>query len=179
MRARASVSALGELEGGGHPASPVFLKAQGQREGARGRGDDDGDFRVPGVEGAHAYVYRGGAPGAGGEVDVCEGGVQVGQEPAAQLGRLPGSGDDLDDGAGQRRGPGTGVGQRLAFGGSVGQADDAGGGGVRDRALGAPSERREGLGWECAGLVWARDVDAEALRGLGVMCVLMASPGEW
>ena len=156
MRARASISALGEFEGGGHPASPVFLKAQGQREGACGRGDDDGDFRVPGVEGAHAYVYRGGAPGAGGEVDVCEGGVQVGQEPAAQLGRLPGSGDDLDDGAGQRAEGVRGIGRWELH-----------------------RNGEDGLGWECPGLVWARDADAEALRGLGVMCVLMASPGEW
>ena len=177
MRAHASISALGELEGGGHPAPPVFLKAQGQREGARSRGDDDGDFRVPGVEGAHAYVYRGGAPGAGGEVDVCEGGVQVGQEPAAQLGRLPGSGDDLDDGAGQRRGPGSGS-AWLSGEASARQTTRAEGA----RGIGRWELHRngeEGLGWECAGLVWARDADAEALRGLGVMCVLMASPGEW
>ena len=175
MRARASISALGELEGGGHPASPVFLKAQGQREGARGRGDDDGDFRVPGVEGAHAYVYRGGAPGAGGEVDVCEGGVQVGQKPAAQLGRLPGSGDDLDDGAGQRRGSGSAW---LSGEASARQTTRAEGAcGIGRWELHRNGE--EGLGWECPGLVWAWDADAEALRGLGVMCVLMASPGEW
>ena len=166
MRARASISALGELEGGGHPASPVFLKAQGQREGARGRGDDDGDFRVPGVEGAHAYVYRGGAPGAGGEVDVCEGAC-----------RAPVTTSTMARASVAAQGPGSGS-AWLSGEASARQTTRAEGA----RGIGRSELHRngeEGLGWECAGLVWARDADAEALRGLGVMCVLMASPGEW
>ena len=73
----------GELEGGRHPPSPVLFEAQGERVGARRRGDDDGHLRVLLVDCAGAHVDGGGAAGAGGEVDADEGGVEVGEEPPA------------------------------------------------------------------------------------------------
>ena len=79
-----------------------------------------------GVDGAYAHVDRARAPGAGGEVDIGEGRVEVGQEPPAQLGCLAGTRDDLNDGACERGCPGAGIGKLRLGGGDVGQAGDAG-----------------------------------------------------
>lgn len=112
-------------------------------------------------------------------MDVCEGCVEVGQEPPAQLGCLAGPVTTSTMARASVAAQALGSGSSAWVGAMSGRQATRGRYACDSERCDVHRNGADEVGREWVGPERAREAGWGSERGLGAMCVLMACPGEW